>query len=309
MLFQVFFLALLLEERGAGGLDDVAEAMTAKLIRRHPHVFGDVEAESAGEVLSQLERDQARRARGRALRRATRDPARRRCTPRSCRRAPHAPESGSPRSSDRSTRSSARRRAWPTPPASASASSAWASCCWPRSTPRGTSASTPSWRCARRRRATGTTSSRLRAESGHDRDDPRASDPRLARQPDGRGRGRARFRRARARRRALGRLDGRVRGHRAARRRPGVGRQGRVARGAQRQRDDRRGARGRERRRPVGDRPHADRARRDAEQVAARAPTRSSACRSPSPAPRRRMPASRSTAISGARTRTCCRCR
>jgi XTP/dITP diphosphohydrolase/tetrapyrrole methylase family protein/MazG family protein/ATP diphosphatase len=52
VLFQVFFLALLLEERGAGGLDDVAEAMTAKLIRRHPHVFGDVEAESAGEVLS-----------------------------------------------------------------------------------------------------------------------------------------------------------------------------------------------------------------------------------------------------------------
>ena len=52
VLFQVFFLALLLEERGAGGIDDVAEAMTAKLIRRHPHVFGDVEADSAGEVLS-----------------------------------------------------------------------------------------------------------------------------------------------------------------------------------------------------------------------------------------------------------------
>jgi XTP/dITP diphosphohydrolase/tetrapyrrole methylase family protein/MazG family protein/ATP diphosphatase len=51
VLFQVFFLALLLEERGAGSLDEVADAMTAKLIRRHPHVFGDAEAESAGEVL------------------------------------------------------------------------------------------------------------------------------------------------------------------------------------------------------------------------------------------------------------------
>jgi XTP/dITP diphosphohydrolase/tetrapyrrole methylase family protein/MazG family protein/ATP diphosphatase len=52
VLFQVIFISLLLEERGAASLTDVAEAMTAKLIRRHPHVFGDVEAESAGEVLS-----------------------------------------------------------------------------------------------------------------------------------------------------------------------------------------------------------------------------------------------------------------
>src|SRR4051794_26582429 len=40
VLFQVHFLALLLEERGAGSIDEVAEAMIAKLIRRHPHVFG-----------------------------------------------------------------------------------------------------------------------------------------------------------------------------------------------------------------------------------------------------------------------------
>ena len=52
VLFQVFFLALLLEERGAGSLDAVAEGMTAKLIRRHPHVFGAVEARNAGEVLA-----------------------------------------------------------------------------------------------------------------------------------------------------------------------------------------------------------------------------------------------------------------
>ncbi len=44
VLFQVYFLALLLEERGAGSLDQVAETIAAKLIRRHPHVFGEAEA-------------------------------------------------------------------------------------------------------------------------------------------------------------------------------------------------------------------------------------------------------------------------
>jgi uncharacterized protein YabN with tetrapyrrole methylase and pyrophosphatase domain len=51
VLFQVHFLSLLLEERGAGDLAAVAEHCRQKLIRRHPHVFGDVEADSAGEVL------------------------------------------------------------------------------------------------------------------------------------------------------------------------------------------------------------------------------------------------------------------
>ena len=51
VLFQVLFLSLLLEERGAGSLDAVADGMSAKLIRRHPHVFGEVEAETATEVL------------------------------------------------------------------------------------------------------------------------------------------------------------------------------------------------------------------------------------------------------------------
>jgi MazG family protein len=51
VLFQVHFLSLLLEERGAGDLAAVAEHCRQKLIRRHPHVFGDAEARSAGEVL------------------------------------------------------------------------------------------------------------------------------------------------------------------------------------------------------------------------------------------------------------------
>jgi XTP/dITP diphosphohydrolase/tetrapyrrole methylase family protein/MazG family protein/ATP diphosphatase len=50
-LFQAYFLALLMEERGVGSLAEVADHVREKLIRRHPHVFGDVEADSAEEVL------------------------------------------------------------------------------------------------------------------------------------------------------------------------------------------------------------------------------------------------------------------
>jgi MazG family protein len=52
VLFQVHFLSLLLEERGAGSLADVAEGVREKLVRRHPHIFGEVEASTSGQVLS-----------------------------------------------------------------------------------------------------------------------------------------------------------------------------------------------------------------------------------------------------------------
>jgi nucleoside triphosphate diphosphatase len=51
VLFQVHFLSLLLEERGAGDLRQVAEHVTGKLIRRHPHVFGETEVRDAQDVL------------------------------------------------------------------------------------------------------------------------------------------------------------------------------------------------------------------------------------------------------------------
>jgi uncharacterized protein YabN with tetrapyrrole methylase and pyrophosphatase domain len=63
VLFQVYFLALLLEERGEGSLAEVAEHCREKLIRRHPHVFGDRAAETAGDVVrnwSQIKRDDER---------------------------------------------------------------------------------------------------------------------------------------------------------------------------------------------------------------------------------------------------------
>jgi nucleoside triphosphate diphosphatase len=63
VLFQVYFLALLLEERSAGSLSEVADGVREKLIRRHPHVFGDRAAETAGDVVrnwSQIKRDDER---------------------------------------------------------------------------------------------------------------------------------------------------------------------------------------------------------------------------------------------------------
>src|SRR6266702_7836949 len=44
VLFQVYFLSLLLEERGQGDLAAVAQDCTQKVIRRQPHVFGDAQA-------------------------------------------------------------------------------------------------------------------------------------------------------------------------------------------------------------------------------------------------------------------------
>jgi MazG family protein len=55
LLFQTFFLALLLQERGSGDLEAVANAIHDKLVRRHPHVFGEAEARTAGRVRERWE--------------------------------------------------------------------------------------------------------------------------------------------------------------------------------------------------------------------------------------------------------------
>jgi MazG family protein len=56
LLFQAYFLSLLLEERGTGSLEAAARGIHAKLVSRHPHVFGEVEAETAGRVRQNWER-------------------------------------------------------------------------------------------------------------------------------------------------------------------------------------------------------------------------------------------------------------
>jgi nucleoside triphosphate diphosphatase len=55
LLFQVYFLALLLDEQGEGDLEAAARGIHEKLVRRHPHVFGDAEARSAERVRERWE--------------------------------------------------------------------------------------------------------------------------------------------------------------------------------------------------------------------------------------------------------------
>jgi XTP/dITP diphosphohydrolase/tetrapyrrole methylase family protein/MazG family protein/ATP diphosphatase len=55
LLFQSYFLALLLQERGAGDLEAAARGIHAKLVARHPHVFGDAEARTAARVRERWE--------------------------------------------------------------------------------------------------------------------------------------------------------------------------------------------------------------------------------------------------------------
>jgi MazG family protein len=59
LLFQTYFLALLLEERGTGSLESVARGVEQKLVRRHPHVFGEVDADTPGRVRENWERIKA----------------------------------------------------------------------------------------------------------------------------------------------------------------------------------------------------------------------------------------------------------
>src|SRR5439155_9823772 len=65
LLFQAVFLPLLCREEGTGDLAEVAAGITEKLVRRHPHVFGEREAETAGAVRAnweQIKRDQEGRS-------------------------------------------------------------------------------------------------------------------------------------------------------------------------------------------------------------------------------------------------------
>jgi tetrapyrrole methylase family protein / MazG family protein len=59
LLLQVVFHAEMARQEGTFDVDDVAEGIAAKLVRRHPHVFGDVRVGSAAEVLVNWERIKA----------------------------------------------------------------------------------------------------------------------------------------------------------------------------------------------------------------------------------------------------------
>ena len=55
LLFQITFFARVAKERGEFTIDDVIDHVHAKMVRRHPHVFGEVTAGNSAEVLRNWE--------------------------------------------------------------------------------------------------------------------------------------------------------------------------------------------------------------------------------------------------------------
>jgi len=55
LLLQILFYSEMAQEQGTFSIDDVLDRLSTKLIDRHPHVFGDVEAASASEVVRNWE--------------------------------------------------------------------------------------------------------------------------------------------------------------------------------------------------------------------------------------------------------------
>ncbi|WXA98708.1 nucleoside triphosphate pyrophosphohydrolase [Pendulispora brunnea] len=64
---QIVFQAELARSEGAFAIDDVIAAIVDKLVHRHPHVFGDVKAEDAKEVLANWEKIKAEEKKGRPI--------------------------------------------------------------------------------------------------------------------------------------------------------------------------------------------------------------------------------------------------
>lgn len=59
LLFQVVFYAQLGREQGWFGFEEIAHGVSDKLVRRHPHVFGDIQLNSADQVKTQWEQIKA----------------------------------------------------------------------------------------------------------------------------------------------------------------------------------------------------------------------------------------------------------
>ena len=66
LLFQIVFYAQIAKERGDFTIDDVTSSIHTKMVRRHPHVFGDVHADDSATVLRNWEAMKAeeRRSKG-----------------------------------------------------------------------------------------------------------------------------------------------------------------------------------------------------------------------------------------------------
>jgi MazG family protein len=70
LLFQIVFYAQVAKENGDFSIGDVTEAIHAKMVRRHPHVFGDTSAKNTAAVLRNWEamKSEERRAAGKSER-------------------------------------------------------------------------------------------------------------------------------------------------------------------------------------------------------------------------------------------------
>ncbi len=67
LLFMILFLARIAEEENLFGINGVLDDISAKMIRRHPHVFGDAKVKDAAEVKrnwDQIKRDVEKRGEG-----------------------------------------------------------------------------------------------------------------------------------------------------------------------------------------------------------------------------------------------------
>lgn len=67
LILQVVFQAELARMEGAFAIDDVIAGIIDKLVTRHPHVFGDLDAETADEVLRNWEKIKAKEKQGRGI--------------------------------------------------------------------------------------------------------------------------------------------------------------------------------------------------------------------------------------------------
>ena len=66
LLLQIVFHSQLMAEAGVFTIEDVAQAITDKLVRRHPHVFGDVKVQDANEVVQNWVKIKAKEKAGKA---------------------------------------------------------------------------------------------------------------------------------------------------------------------------------------------------------------------------------------------------
>ncbi len=66
LLFQVVFYAQMAQEEGRFNFDDICAAISDKLERRHPHIFGEASAGNGTEVAGPLGANQKRGAGGKA---------------------------------------------------------------------------------------------------------------------------------------------------------------------------------------------------------------------------------------------------